>query len=328
MTVDARDLGRGIGVIRLPLPIPALKWTNAYVLETPAGLTLIDCGAATEEGWETLNAGLGVLGTSVDDLTTVIGTHLHPDHIGLAKRVVEAAGARFVMHDSAVRSVSEYNDWSIAEARVVAMAEAHGVPPDEIPAVTSLSPRPGWAGEAIPPTDPVTDGDAIDLGGGRTLAVVHTPGHEGAHICVVDSETGALFSGDHILPRITPVVMHREGQDLLGTYLDSLGRIERMDIGLTYPAHVTVLEDGSLRARQIALHHERRLGAMLQELRTGPANAWQIVGRIFRPHLAPLEQRLALSETVAHFEYLLRRNEVERDRRDGVWHYRLPSRRW
>lgn len=325
---EARELGRGVAVIKLPLPFPALKWTNSYVIRSGRTLTLIDCGVDTAESWDALTQGLSAVGIDVEELTMVIGTHLHPDHIGMAHRVIAAAGCRFAMHDSAIDAVAEYNDWSIAEARIAGLAREHGVPVDDISRVSTITPRPEFAGTGVAPSEPVKDGDDVDIGGGRSLRVIHTPGHEAAHICLVDSMTGALFSGDHILPRITPVVMHHPGEDRLGTYLDSLARIERMDIGLTYPAHVTVLERGSLRARQIALHHERRLGAMLQELRNGPATAWEIVGRIFRPHLSPLEQRLALSETVAHLEYLERRAEAESDEHEGVRRYRLPPKRW
>ncbi len=328
MTVDVRDFGRGIGRIRLPLPFPGLQWTNAYVIRADGEMTLIDTGVDSADSWEALEAGLDALGHHVSDLTRVVGTHLHPDHMGMAHRVVAASGAAFVMHESVTGSLAEYNDWSIARRRIAVLAAEHGVSDDARERIGALTPRPDWAGIGIEPTDLVADGDRLDVGGGRQLTAIHTPGHEGAHICLVDSTTGALFSGDHILPRITPVVMHHPDGDRLGTYLDSLRRIERMDIGLTYPAHITVLQRGSLRARQIALHHERRLGAMLQELRSGPTTAWEIVGAIFRPHLGTLEQRLALSETIAHLEYLRLRDEVERTQEGGVWYYRLPEQRW
>lgn len=328
MTVDARDLGNGIGLIRLPLPFPALKWTNAYVIQNGSETTLIDGGVDSDETWVALQSGLTSLGLQVSDLTTVIGTHLHPDHIGMAHRVMQEAGSRFVMHDSAKAWLHEYNDWSIDLERIRTLAAASGAPDDEVEGLGRAAPRPEWAGVGIEATDPVEDGDLVPVGAGRTLRVLHTPGHEGAHICLVDSVTGALFSGDHILPRITPVIMHHPDGDRLGTYLESLRKIEEMNFGLTYPAHVSVLERGSLRARQIALHHERRLGAMLQELKRGPTTPWSIVCAIFRPNLNTLEKRLALSETVSHLEYLRIRTEAQRTIENGVWYYRLPAQKW
>ncbi|MFQ5555161.1 MAG: MBL fold metallo-hydrolase [Acidimicrobiia bacterium] len=329
MTIDARDLGRDIGMIRLPLPIPGLQWTNAYVVRSGPEVTLIDCGVDTDEEWDALNAGLAALGLALPDLTRVIGTHLHPDHMALAYRVVGDVGCEFVMHESTAGSLVEYNDWNIERRRMRAMAIDNGVPDDEIAvAFPGEGKRPDWAGTGIPPTRTAADGDDIEIGEGRTLRVVHTPGHDNAHICLVDSRTGALFSGDHILPRITPVIMHHADEDRLGTYLVSLRRIEKMDLSLTYPAHVAILQQGSLRARQIALHHERRLGAMLQELRRGPRTAWHIVGAIFRPNLNSIGKRLALSETMTHMEYLRLNDEVERIEDEGTCYYRLPERKW
>ena len=74
-----------------------------------------------------------------------------------------------------------------------------------------------------PPDQVVEEGDLIPVGEGRNLEVIFTPGHEPSHICLRDSQTGNLFSGDHILPRITPLVAYDEDfDDVLGEFLDSL----------------------------------------------------------------------------------------------------------
>ena len=73
----------------------------------------------------------------------------------------------------------------------------------------------------------VDDGDRIDLGSGRYLEVIHTSGHDPTHICLLASVTGDLFSGDHVLPRITPFVLYDPDRDGLGEYLESLQLVER-----------------------------------------------------------------------------------------------------
>lgn len=65
---------------------------------------------------------------------------------------------------------------------------------------------------------------------------------------------------------------------------------------------------------------------MVQELRHEPKTAWQIVTKVFRPHLTVIEQRFALLETLAHLEYLVIRHEIEHERIDGTWYYRPHSR--
>ena len=99
------------------------------------------------------------------------------------------------------------------------------------------------------PDHTVVDGERIDIGGGRWLEVIHTPGHEPAHICLRDPRTGILFSGDHVLPRISPVIMWDEDLgDPLGNYLASLQKLLGMSPRVTYPAHGTLIDRGDERA--------------------------------------------------------------------------------
>jgi glyoxylase-like metal-dependent hydrolase (beta-lactamase superfamily II) len=56
----------------------------------------------------------------------------------------------------------------------------------------------GWEIPAVPPTGTLGDGELIDLGG-RTLRVLHTPGHSPDAICLWDTESGSLLAGDTLL---------------------------------------------------------------------------------------------------------------------------------
>jgi glyoxylase-like metal-dependent hydrolase (beta-lactamase superfamily II) len=170
-----------------------------------------------------------------------------------------------------------------------------------------------------PPDHVVVDGQLIDVGGGRSLEVVHTPGHAPAHICLRDNRTGIFFSGDHVLPRISPVIMHEEDLgDALGDYLDSLQKLLGIGIGLTYPAHGTIVEHGDERTRQILLHHDRRLLDMAELVREADITAWKVMVKSFRANLDPLQTRLAFLETVAHLEHLRLSGRIQDQNRDGV----------
>lgn len=301
---DIADLGHGIGLIPLPLPFDSPAWVNAYVITTSSGTTLIDCGVDWEPGLTRLLDGFAVLEVEPSSIHTLIVSHLHPDHVGMSQRVIEQTGATLTMHRSALENHLVYNDTPGTQRWLDGFGRLHGVPTDQLPAFVALE-RPEWMPFIGPPDVVVDDGDMIELGDGRHLEVLHTPGHEHSHICLVDSKTGILFSGDHILPRITPVIMwdHTE-VDVLGLYLESVQRLTGDKFGLTYPAHGSTVERGSQRAEQIVLHHERRLGGMFEVVRLGPTTAWTVMLESFRPHLNPLEQRLALRETVSHLERL------------------------
>ena len=87
----------------------------------------------------------------------------------------------------------------------------------------------------------VADGDRLDLGGGRELELLYTPGHAKHHIGVLDTGTGAIFSGDsvgvklpgmnYIRPATPPADFH------LDAALDSLARYQRLEPSRLYLAH-------------------------------------------------------------------------------------------
>jgi len=287
------------------------------VIEGRGKLTLIDCGVDWAGGHNALTEGLTRLELDPATIETLIVSHLHPDHVGMAPRVVKEWGPRTVMHARAAKLVDRYNDSEGFVQRTRELADRHGVPPHAKPAFVEVGERPDWMPPIDAPDQVVDDGDMIPIDAGRRLEVLFTPGHEPAHICLRDSLTGVLFSGDHILPRITPFVGYDElFDDVLGDFLESLRRVEQLQIGTTYPAHGAVIEHGSARAEQILLHHQRRLLDMLDVIDPSGTTSWEVMERVFRPNLGPLEQRLALRETVAHLEHLriekrLRSFEIE-----------------
>lgn len=316
------SLGDGIYLIPAPLPFESPPWVNAYVIESGDGLLLIDCGTDWEPGRLALTEGFSALGLDESAVHTLVVSHLHPDHVGMSARLVRELGCRFVMHKRASRLVNRYNDTPGYARRLTEIADTHGVP-DAIVEASRPTKRADWMPFIEPPDHVVADGDMIDLGRGRSLEVIHTPGHEQAHICLLDSLTGVFFSGDHILPRISPVIMYdQDVGDPLRDYMASLDRLVTMGIGLTYPAHGTLIKRGDERARQILLHHHRRLGDMADLVATAETTAWTVMTRSFRPNLSPTDARLAFLETVSHLEHLRLTGRIGHENRDGLVIYK------
>ncbi|HEX6145358.1 MAG TPA: MBL fold metallo-hydrolase [Acidimicrobiia bacterium] len=314
------SLGNGIHLIPAPLPFKSPAWVNTYAVEAGDGLLLLDCGTDWEPGREALRNGFRTLGLDETAVHTLVVSHLHLDHVGMSARLVREWGCRFVMHERAAKLVDRYNDTPGYVDRLLRIGHTHGVPDRLLESATAdLANRPDYMPLIDPPDHTVADGERIEIGGGRWLEVVHTPGHEPAHICLLDSKTGVLFSGDHILPRISPVIMWDEDLgDPLGDYMSSLRKLLAIGIELTYPAHGTLVDQGDDRARQILLHHDRRLLDMARLVRERDSTAWEVMLESFRPNLTPLESRLAFLETVSHLEHLKITGRLRQEDRDGT----------
>ena len=318
---DPMSLGNGIHLIPAPLPFKSPQWVNAYAVEADGGILLLDCGTDWEPGREALRDGFTALGLDESAVHTLVVSHLHPDHVGMSSRLVDEWGCRFVMHERAATLVDRYNDSQAYAERLKTIGKRHNVPDPILEAATEIS-RPGYMPTIDPPDHTVVDGDEIDIGGGRRLEILHTPGHEPTHICLRDSRTGILFSGDHVLPRISPVIMYDlDLGDVLGDYLVSLQKLIAIDISVTYPAHGTLMEHGGERARQILLHHDRRLLDMAELVRAGDTTAWEVMLKSFRPNLDPIQARLAFLETISHLEHLRLTGRVQGSERDGKVFY-------
>jgi glyoxylase-like metal-dependent hydrolase (beta-lactamase superfamily II) len=318
---EPQSLGNGIHLIPAPLPFTSPAWVNVYAVEADGGILLLDCGTDWEPGRSALRQGFSRLGLEESAVHTLVVSHLHLDHVGMSARLIRELGCRFVMHERAAKRVDRYNDTPGYVERLLRIGRSHGVPSSVLDSVVagSAARRPDYMPLIDPPDHTVTEGDRIDIGEGRSLDVLYTPGHDPAHICLRDTSTGILFSGDHILPRISPVIMWDEDLgDPLGDYMESLQRLLGMEIELTYPAHGSLIEHGGERARQILLHHDRRLLDMSELVKRRDATAWEVMLDSFRPNLTPLEARLAFLETVSHLEHLRQTGRIRVVTRQGV----------
>ncbi|NEB79897.1 MBL fold metallo-hydrolase, partial [Streptomyces sp. SID14478] len=182
--------------------------------------------------------------------------------------------------------------------------------------------------DAALPDRTITPGDLLDLPG-RRLRAIWTPGHTPGHVCLHLEEehparlagTGRLFSGDHVLPGITPHIglyedpsVEEGSTDPLGDYLASLERIGRLAPAEVLPAHQHPFTDAPARVRELLDHHEERLTDLLTLL-AAPLTPWQLAERMEwnRPwEQIPYGSRnIAVSEAEAHLRRLVKLGRAE-----------------
>ena len=182
-----------------PDPSQPVAYVSVYVFAGPGGLTLIDTGYC-EEGWTALTTGLTAIGGDITDVRGVLVTHMHFDHIGLAKRVREASGAWIALHE-ADRDVLVRPRFRNADARVIVEAawlRALGASAEEAAATVAVDDFDAFSAIALPDRL-LADGEIADAPG-WTLRAVHTPGH----LCFAEERTGLLFPVNMCCPASTP----------------------------------------------------------------------------------------------------------------------------
>lgn len=140
--------------------------THVYLLkDRGATWTLIDTGLPGAHA--AILAYLAKIKVEPTAVKKILVTHLHRDHVGSLRAMIERTKARTFSH------------W--VEAGYIAL-------------------HPKYDGPGTPPAEPVTidetfkDGDSIDAAGG--LIAYHTPGHTPGHASFYQPERKLLFSGD------------------------------------------------------------------------------------------------------------------------------------
>jgi len=324
------------GIYRLEVPIPdnPLGYLNAYLVAGDKGWLLIDTGWNAGEAFESLGRQLRDVGVAFEDISRIVVTHLHPDHYGLAGRIKRVSPARLALHRLESRAIrSRYIEFPRLQEEMRRLLHRYGAPPLELPSLSQASQAVVGFVDVVFPEEELEGGEEIDTGRFR-LKTLWTPGHAAGHICLYEPERKLLFSGDHILPVITPNISYhlQSGPDPLGEYLRSLEELKGLEVELVLPAHEQVFSGLARRIEEIKEHHEQRARAILEVIAREARNAydisaqipWDIPGVTWET-MSALDRRIAMTETLAHLEYLRLRGGVETVERNGIILYRART---
>lgn len=313
------------GLWSIPVPIPdnPLRYTLVYALAVSAGVAVVDPGWECEPAWQALVAGLHSVGYAASDVRAVLVTHMHPDHFGLAQRLRTVSGAWIGMDHRDAALVAEQ---TAAEADELMAAGRHQLAWAGSPARVVATQR-DFPFTRFParhgPEVLITDDGRVDLPGWN-LQAIWTPGHTPGHLCFYEHTYRLLFSGDHVLPRISPNIslMPVQSLDPLGEYVESLRLIADFAPDEVLPAHEFRFRGLGERVLDLLAHHQERLAEVEQTVSKCPGGTcWEITRRLTwsRPvhTLSDDLTRFAVRETLAHLVRLERRG-VLRPSRDPV----------
>jgi glyoxylase-like metal-dependent hydrolase (beta-lactamase superfamily II) len=322
-------------VLRMMLPIAftGLGHVNMYGLVDDKGVAIVDVGLPGPKSYKIVERRLKDAGIPIKRIHSVIVTHSHPDHYGGAGRLAQEAGAELIAH-------AGFQTFWTGAHRCLDPTHGHDEGGAEdceelVPADAPWTRPPPWGTDfhrppmgrrltmsmfrsvlrkrmaAPAPTKRVRGGDVLRLAG-RDVFAVYTPGHTTDHLCLHDPEEGLLFSGDHILPTITPHISGLgQDPDPLASFFSSLDRCAELEnVTNVLPAHGHPFEDLPGRVKAIKQHHEERIVSLREaSAEMGWASVVELSKRIFQPRVWG---SMAESETYAHLEHLVTLGEAER----------------
>jgi glyoxylase-like metal-dependent hydrolase (beta-lactamase superfamily II) len=316
------------GVHRVPLPMPqdGLRAVNVYLVEGPDGLAFVDAGWRVPGNLELLADALRGIGVALGDVRDVYVTHVHRDHYTLGPELRRATGARIHLGAAERPGVElihvQGDNQPVSSLRELRRAGA----PELAESIERLMVGEPWDARDWEPPDAWLTAGPVDVAG-RPMEAVAVPGHTKGHLVLHDPGAGLLFTGDHVLPTISPSIGFELGDwDLpLGRYLDSLALLLDRPDAVMLPAHGHPGGSVHARVRELLAHHDVRLEATRARVAAGDRTGLEVAGgltwtRRERPfdHLDPFNRMIAVCETIAHLDLLVERGALTASYDDGV----------
>jgi len=241
--------------------------TQTYLVGTGQGVAVIDPGPDLPEHLAALEAAIGAA-----PVVAILCTHTHRDHSPAADPLATRTGAPIV-----------------------------GCPPLALESDEPRADVPFDTGYR--PDRVLADGERV-AGHGWTLTAIATPGHTSNHLCYALEETGALFTGDHVMGWSTTVVAPPDGD--MAAYMASLDKLYARNDRIYYPAHGPKVDRPKQLVRGMIGHRRQRerqilklLGQRAQAIpELVPAmykgideRLWPAAGQSVKAHLIDMERR-------------------------------------
>jgi glyoxylase-like metal-dependent hydrolase (beta-lactamase superfamily II) len=165
--------------------------------------------------------------------------------------------------------------------------------------------------EGVPMADEEIADGTIFPAGNDTLRAIHTPGHRFDHLGFLLERQKTFFVGDIVAGVGTVVINPPEGD--LQVYLDTLNRLQEMEIAEMVPSHGPIISDPQAKLAEYIAHRmqrEQQVLMALEELPRGTPIA-QLVPLIYMDVDSRLHP-VAARSVEAHLLKLEREGLVER----------------
>lgn len=252
--------------------------TQSFVVGGKGAVAVIDPGPVDDVHLDAILAAVGGR-----EVAAILCTHTHRDHSPGAAPLAERTGAAII--------------------GCAALTMDHEGPRSDAAFDTDYR-----------PDRVLADGEAV-AGDGWTLVAVATPGHTSNHLAFALPETGALFSGDHVMGWSTTIVSPPDGD--MGDYMASLSKLLERDDRVYYPAHGDMVATPQRLVRSMLGHRRQREGQIVRAIERGTHDVPAMVSAMY-VGLAPALVGAARRSVLAHLIDLERRGIVRQEA--DTWH--------
>ncbi|WP_227935150.1 MBL fold metallo-hydrolase [Alkalihalobacillus deserti] len=308
-----------------PIIVPdqsSLKSINFYLIRTNQSLTLIDAGWNTDECFQALVDTLNLKGLTIKDITEIVITHHHIDHIGLVNRIVSIQPIPIYVHPLSIQRLKRDKDF--LEMRIdffthlyenLGCGEAGRRQVDFLKASVEKNKHNAIQSSLTPIRGPFL----------KEFEVIDIPGHAPDQIALFDQTRKWFFSGDLLINHISSNALVEPDQNgkrmyTLVDHMNSLRKCQALPIDIVFSGHGVMIENPNelIQKRLDSVEEKaRKLKTLIEQgIRTANDLAQTFYEKSYNNQFS-----LVMSEIIGHLDYLEVEGVVEKQLIKGVWHY-------
>ncbi|AOH54402.1 MBL fold metallo-hydrolase [Peribacillus muralis] len=307
-----------------PIIVPfcnKLKSINFYLVRYQDSLILIDAGMDTEDCWHSLQEILKENHYTLTDISAILLTHHHTDHIGLVNRIVSANPIPVYAHPRAIPILqrdSEYIKMREEFFRNLYRRMGCGKFGDrqviDLHNPILLTEDKKIECEIQVAQDLLFDFDILDI-----------PGHAPDQIAFYNRKCKWLFSGDLL-------IAHMDINAFIEPYLDgvrtnsliqqkhSLEKCISLNVEFIFSGHGDILQNpvNILKERIIGLDEKAKI--YLNIIKSGISTGNDIARLRFNERYEKQFFNI-MSEIIGYLDYLEIQGEINKEMENGIWQY-------
>ncbi len=323
LLIDLKKNGCKVFPIFVPIQ-SGLKSINFYLLKQDRSLTLIDAGVNNEDCWNSLLSTLYRNGYCLEDMTEVILTHHHNDHIGLVNKIVEKHQIPIYASPHSIPRLKR--DQAFLKMRVDFFTQLY----QEMGCGETGQTQVAFLRKAIQKNkDQALQTNIIELTTNQFLNfnVMKTPGHAPDQLAFHDTANTWLFAGDLLIEHISSNALVEP--DLNGERIHSLIQHKNsledclsLHADLVFSGHGRLIKNPNPLFIKRLDRIEEKSQRLLQLIQSGNHTASELAQTLYKK-LYYQQFSLVMSEVIGQLDYLEAQGKINKDFIGSIWHYSI-----
>lgn len=307
-----------------PIVVPnsyGLKTVNFYLVKHGNHLTLIDAGYNDKDSWNALQEKMNECSFSLFDMTEIILTHHHIDHMGLVNRIIDRHPIPIYCSPLAIPRLKK--DKHYMKVRKDFFIDLY----EKMDCGNMGKKHIAHFEEALNKNYEEIKGDLIPINKETLFSFdcINIPGHSPDQIGLLHKEDRFMISGDLLIEHISSnaiVEPDEKGNRLpsLMQHIHSLKKCAALNIETIYPGHGNPIKEPNIliqkRLKRIEEKSDRIFYYIQNGFRTGQSLAIKMYADKYKKEFG-----LVMSEIIGHLDYLEMKKRITKVLKNGVWYY-------